>query len=200
MAKHLPFKRTLLIVAAMAATALALPSFASALSWGPIGTTHVLDSPDLEFTIHSGGGAFGAKCTASQLHLDVRSAADVTITNLGFPKDCHGTDLAADCTVTAKATKLDWTMTAPATDNIQIHGIHIDLFFEDEPPNTNCLFHQTNVTITGTLRGAVWDPAEHEITLGVGASGLVAHSIFGNNQEVTIFGTFRDTPQTLTLT
>jgi hypothetical protein len=203
MAKHLSCKRTLLIMAAVAATALAAPSFASAVSWGPIGTTHVLDSSDLEFTIHSSAlGPIGAVCTAAQLHLDVISATDVTITDLGFPEDCHGTDNAAGCTVTAKATRLHWTMTAPATDNIMIHGVHIDLRFETRPPagSASCLLNGGTITITGTLRGGVWDTQEHELTFRKPlATGLTAHSALGNNLPVTVSGTFRDTTQSLTL-
>ncbi|HEX5924547.1 MAG TPA: hypothetical protein VFY45_11990 [Baekduia sp.] len=203
MLKQPSCKRALLLVAAMTATLLAVPSLASASSWGPIGTTHVLDSTDLEFTFHTGSSSIGVLCTEAQLHVDVISSADVTITNLGFPQDCHGIDLAAGCTVTPKALRLHWTMTAPATDNIMIHGIHINWAYENKPPPaTSCPLLGLVLTTTGTVRGGIWDPAEHEITFKKpSATGLSTSSNTGGAPlPTTMSGTFRDTTQTLTLT
>lgn len=202
MFKQLACKRALLLVAAMAATALAAPSAASAASWGPIGSTHVLDSPNLEMTLDLIAFDVGVACTEAQLHVDIRSAADATVTNLGFPRDCHGTDLAVGCTATLRATKLHWNMTGPTTNNVMIHGVHIDIHFETRPPagSTPCLFDKDDFTVTGTLRGGVWDPTTHEITFNKAtATGLTVHSPIGNNDTVTFSGTFRDTQQTLTL-
>jgi hypothetical protein len=144
-----------------------------------------------------------AVMTATVLALPSFASSDVTITDLGFPEDCHGTDNAAGCTVTAKATKLHWTMTAPSTDNIMIHGIHIDLRFETRPPagDHNCtVLDGASFTITGTLRGGIWDTQEHELTFRKpSATGLTVHSALGNNIPVTVSGTFRDTSQGLTL-
>ena len=201
MLRQLCSKRFPLLAVIIAAAALALPSFASALSWGPVGTTHVLDSSDLEVTFHFTTGPIGVACTGAQLHVDVVSPSDVTVTNLLFPKDCHGTDGGTGCTVTAKATRLHWTMTGSTTTDIQIHGIHIDWLFETAPPPdpTPCPLAGVTITTTGTLRGGIWDHAEHELTFRKPTTTGLTSSGPSSVAPTTISGTFRDTTQSLTL-
>jgi hypothetical protein len=181
--------------------AMAAPSIASASSWGPINTTHVLDAPTLTFTAHMGfGSTYGWQCTNTQLDADVRNAADFTVTNSELPTDCRGTDSASSCTITMKATRLDWTITGDSPSNITIQGVHIDVRVETIPPGGGCFVRDTTpaLTVTGTLGGGTWNANEHAITFG-NATGLTAHNGSGNF-AVTVTGTFRDTTQTLTLT
>jgi hypothetical protein len=192
MLKKLSKKSFLLIGAAMVLAAFVMPSMASAVVWEPLGSEHTLDSSNLSFVV---GGALpaGSACAISQFTLDVRSTTTLTITSATFD-NCTGTGAnGTGCVTTAKATKLPWTATATSTDNIQIHGVHVDVSFA----SGNCTLVNNNVTLTGTLGGGTWDPLAHQVTFSAD-TGLTSHSALGS-APATVTGTIRDTQQTLTL-
>jgi hypothetical protein len=200
--KKLPKKGMLLFAGAMAVCALAMPTASPAASWGVIGSEHTFHSPDFSFsTTDPVLGAINTKCLESTLTVDVRNAAALTITNATFNRCTAGGIAIGDCTATPEATNLHWTATGVTTTNVQIHGVRIDVKFETIPgsdPDSCRNIRGTTILVTGTLTGGHWVSSLHEF-LFLGAEGLVAHSATGNNLPVTVFGTFRDTQQTLTL-
>jgi hypothetical protein len=197
-------KSVLLFAGAMTVCAFAMPSIASAASWGVIGSEHTLHSANLGFTADvTPIGAIGSSCAESTFTIDVRNAAALTITSATF-RNCTGFGGAVgDCTVTPVATNLPWTATGTTTSNIQINGVRIDVRFETKPGAAagSCAFvHNQDILVTGTLNSGVWDPAAHQVTYNQ-ATGLVGHNAqLGNNVPLTVTGTIRDTQQTLTLT
>jgi hypothetical protein len=192
-------KGVLLFAAAMALCAFVMPSVASAASWGVIGTEHTLDSPDVGFTSANAGG-ITSQCTSSSFTVDVRSAADLTITAARFGGLCTASGPGIGvCTATSQPTRLPWTATAITSTLIEIHGIHIDTTFEQTPGGLCAAAAVgTKLTITGTLTNADWDPVEHAVRLN-NAHGLVSHSVLGAASPIAATGTFRDTAQTLTV-
>jgi hypothetical protein len=196
---HLP--SSLLIAVAMVATcALAIPSMASATSWGPVNSTHTLTSSTLEFKTHlPGGQVAGWSCARADLHVHVRSTTDLGITQATFAT-CTGTDIAVNCIATSVGTRFPWTGTAPATNNISITGILVDLTYVNQPGNpTACpLTNQGLFTLTGNLTGGVWDAAAHQVTY-TNATGLDASFALSGTGPVTVTGTLRDATQTLLL-
>jgi hypothetical protein len=201
MLRKLSKRGVLLFVGVLALAAFVMPSAVSAASWGVVGSTHVLDSSNLQFLDPVvAGGAIGAICPESEFHVDVSSATVLTITRAVF-KNCMGTTSASSpCTVTLTATKLPWTVTAPSFTNIQIHNVNILALYENTPTTGggNCNLAGISVTLTGTLTGGVWDSTNHQVTYTV-ADGLTAHSAFGVNHEVFFTGTIKDTTQSLVL-
>ena len=199
-------KGVLLFAAAMAFCAFMMPAAASALSWGGVGTHHVLDSPNVGFTSTGAVGRIISSCTSSSFTSNVSSAANLEITATSFGGTCTASfpDLAATgvCNVTATGTSLPWTATARTTSDIQIHGVNIDVVF-DQTATTTCPAAVTGAAlrITGTLTGGAWtgnSANQHEIILQ-DEEGLVSHSALGNGVQVTARGTFRDTSQSLTV-
>jgi hypothetical protein len=199
-------KGVLLFVAAMALCAFAMPSMASASSWGVVQSHHTLDSTDLGF-INDGQG-IASQCTRSQFTSTVVSTAVVEIHNATFAgctANGAGTGL---CTATSTATNLPWTATAVSTSNIQIHGVNIDVTLENHPGGTACSAQGLTIKITGTLTGGEWtgnasNQREILFTTGTGAraaDGLVSHSALGNGLPITVTGTIRDTQNSLTVT
>jgi hypothetical protein len=199
-------KGVLLFVGAMALCAFALPSMASASSWGAVGSEHTLDSPNIGFTSHV--NQVSSSCSQSQFTADVRSTAALTITSASFT-GCTATGPAiGTCTATSKATNLPWTATAVSTNNIQIHSIHIDVGFENHPGSSTCAAAGVQFTITGTLTGARWTGnVRHGLDLeGLtgnpsSSDGLIAtSSLSAVPQPVTAGGTVFDTQNTLVVT
>jgi hypothetical protein len=175
------------------------PSMASAASWSPIGTTHQLFGTDVLFSAVPTplGAAAGSTCVASEFDSDVVSANTIVITDARF-KDCMGSGAAGNCTATVSSTGLPWTATATATSNVQIHGVNIDVLFENTPGNPNaCAAPGAKVLLTGTLTGASWQPATNQVQLA-GATGLTAHFLgFNTSSPTTVQGTIEDTAGTL---
>ena len=185
--------------AVVAVCAFALPSMASAASWGVVGSTHSLASSNLGLTAHSALGQLTSSCAMSTFHSNVGSASALVVTAVAL-SNCTSGGAAGDCTVTSTGTRFPWTVTGTTLTNIQIHGVHLDLRFETKPGSLpgSCIFHNIDVTLTGTLTGGVWDAAAHQVTFSA-APGLALHSVLGTS-IVTVSGTIRDTAQTLTLT
>jgi hypothetical protein len=191
----------LLFAAALAVTAFAAP-MASSASWAVVGTTHVLDSSNFSFLAGAPLNA-GASCAQSQFHADVRSAAALTITSATF-LGCTGTAGAVDCAVTMRATKLHWTGTALAENDIRIDGVFVDARFENKPGDPTGCALPTDVTLTGNLgtgqaSTATWSFINHQMSF-TSAPGLTAH--VGNaigSFAATVTATIRDTTQTLTI-
>jgi hypothetical protein len=175
MFKMVSKKSMLLLGAAMALCAFVLPSVASAASWSPVGTTDGrLDSANLGFSIPANGS--GWFCGATSFSVTVDSAAVATIANASFTQ-CSG-DLggAANCLVTAVGTNFPWRATAVATNNIQIHGVDIDVQFEG--PGGLCSSDGLLIRLTGTVTGAFFTPGSAGSTRRIdlaGSTGLVAH-------------------------
>jgi hypothetical protein len=187
----------LLFACAMAACALVMPSTASAASWGPVGSHHLLHSPDFRFQSPS-LGTITSSCPNLSFTFRVLSASDAQIST-AFSNVCtaDGTNIGA-CTVTWTATNLPWTATAVTTSNIQIHGIDMDFTYEQTPLGLCQTIAGLRIKITGTLTGGIWNASQHEITY-TNADGLTSHSALGNGVPITVSATFRDTQQTLTV-
>ncbi len=198
-------KVVLPFAAAMALCAFAMPSMVSASSWGPILSEHTLDGT-LGFI--NDPNAVTSDCAATQFTATVVSAAVIEITGASI-KSCtwagaSGGPLGGKCAVTSTGTGFPWTATAVTTSDIQIHGVDIDFTLAHQPGDATCNPNGLDVRITGTLRGGRWTGnATHEIDLPsgpTGASGLVGHTVLGNNLPFTLTGTIVDTQQTLTVT
>jgi hypothetical protein len=194
-------KSAVLFGGALAICAFAVP-MASGASWAVVGTTHVLASSDLSFTATNAGGvSLGSQCLDSEFHADVTSASVLTITGAAF-RNCMGTLVAGNCTTTATAQNLPWTATAVTTTNIQIHGIDVNVAFENTPGNpTACAINGATSRLTGTLTGGSWDPssvgANRRVTFNH-ASGLTSHSVaLAGPTAAFVTGAFRDTAATL---
>jgi len=139
-------------------------------------------------------------CNQVQATLDVVSTAVVEITGITF-RNCTAAGGAAgtDCTVTATGTNFPWTATARTTNDIQIHGVNIDITFE-QPLGGGATCGAAagqRFQVTGTLTGGRWTGnATHEIDFPNSGAGLVSHSALGLNSPITPTGT----QQTLTVT
>jgi hypothetical protein len=197
--KKFSTKSTLLFAAAMAVCAFAMPSMASAASWGVIGTEHTLHSPNYGYINHA--SAVTSSCTNSTFTVDVASSANLEITTANF-RDCTTSGPAVgDCRTTTVATNLPWTATAVTTSNIQIHGIRIDVFLEDLPTGNTCSADGINLLVTGTTTLGRWTgngAGQHSMDLN-GGPGLSQHSALGNGTPQTVNGLIRDTQQTLVI-
>jgi hypothetical protein len=202
--QKLPKKSVLLFGAVLAVCAFAAP-MASAASWSAVGTNHTLTSHNFSFSQALGGGlVIAASCSSTSLTTGVTSATLLTITSGTF-SNCSGSGLGAGCTLTLTGTKFPWTVTAPTTTSIQIHGIHIDWRYETRPGGAtpcNALVHNQSFTLTGTLTGGAWDASsiglDRRITF-INASGLISHSQFANGAPTLVNGTFGDPGGTLNL-
>jgi hypothetical protein len=187
-------KGVLLFVGALAVCAFAMPSMASAASWGVIGTHHVLDGP-VGFTA---AGGLESNCTSNSFTSRVDNAGNLTITTATFGGLCTSSvpALGADCTTTARGTGFPWRATPRTTTLIDLHDVHIDIRFEDMPGRAGSCgpLANTNSTLTGTLTNGHWNPATRTVSWN-GASGL--HSSTAG--PVLVFGTVRDTQQSLTV-
>ena len=196
-------KGVLLFAGAMAACAFAMPSMASASSWGTIGTHHTLTSTDIGFSSDVTGTT--SMCTSASFTARVVSTAIVEITTGTFA-GCTlvAPALVATCTATWAGTSFPWTATAVTTSNVQIHGVNIDVYLESTataPGDCGGLGGQT-LKITGTLTNAKWlGNATHQIELD-GSHGLRSHAsaAFGGTSAITLTGTITDMQETLTVT
>ncbi len=189
----------------MVVTAFALPSVASAGSWGTIGTAHTLDSSTFSFTAHFFPAApfFSAvtfSCTQTQLATDVTSAGVLTVTGATFT-GCTASGTGSDCTATMSATGVPWQATGITTTNVQIHGFNINMEVDTLPGASPppCAIQGMRATVTGTLTGGTWNASTHQFAY-VNADGVTTHVPALGPWRTTVSGTFRDTSQTLTLT
>jgi hypothetical protein len=197
--KRLRHVTILLFGGVLAACALAAPPMASAASWGPLGSTHVLTSSNLRFDAHVPNvGIGGVFCTGSQLHAEVRDGLNLIVTGASFGT-CHGTGVATNCTPTMRATSLPWNVTGLTTSNVTIDGMRFDIHFETSPGAPASCIAPSPVTLTGTLGSGTWIAPTHVVSF-VNATGLTAHIPGFGPAVTTTSGTFRDISQTLTLT
>ena len=197
-------KVVLLFAGVLALGAFVMPSLASASSWGAVGSHHVLTSSNIGFLTHTAAlGQITSRCTASSFTFRVISTADAQITSGTFGGNCTWSGPGiGDCTVTMALTGLPWTATAVTTSNIQIHGVDIDLTFE-QPPAGGCVnFPGQRLRITGTLTGGQWlgnGAGQHGIEFD-NDHGLASHSAALGTSQLTVSGTFTDETHSLTLT
>jgi hypothetical protein len=191
-------KGVLLFVGAMAVCAFVMPSMASAASWGPIGLHTVLDSPDIGFT--STSPTFGpvvSSCTRSSFTANVVSATNLNISTASFGGHCTWVFplVSATCTATLVSTGLPWRATAVTTSNIQIHGVSIDLLFENTPGNPQCgaVTGQAG-SIAGTLTSGRWtgNAAGQREVIFSNAEGLSVTTA-GSTTPLTTRGTIGST-------
>ena len=187
-------QRGLLLFGVMLVVCVFVPSMASAASWSPIGVTRQLFSSNLAFTA-TGAVQAGSICNASEFDADVVSANTIEITSGVFTR-CHGQFAAVNCTVTPQGTNFPWTATATSTTNLQIHGVNVDVLFENTVGNpTPCALLGVKLLLTGTLTGGAWDPASNSIEL-THDHGLADHQIVpagGGTAQAFVTGTIRDT-------
>jgi hypothetical protein len=201
MLKKMSKKGVLLFAGVLAFAAFAMPSMASAASWGVVGSTHVLDSPNLQFvdTNASLGGA-GSTCGVNQFHTVVSSSSVLTVTATNF-SNCMGLGAAVNCTTTPTGTSFPWSATGVTTTNIQLSKVHVTVIFENTPGNATACALPGAVTLSGTLASpgkTHWDALAHQVTT-LAATGLVANTSLTTGDSTTISGTLRDTSQTLVL-
>jgi hypothetical protein len=198
--KKLSKKAALLFAAAMALCAFTMPSIASALSWGPATSRHTLDSPNLGFTTTTAIGALSSQCSRSSFTSQVTSTQILEITTGSFGGCTWSGPNIGDCTATTVGTKFPWTATAVTTSNIQIHGVFIDVSFEQVPGQSNCQnIAGASLTFTGTLTGGNWTGnASHSLDLS-NAPGLVSHGFLGNGAALAWRGLITDTANSLTV-
>ena len=171
-----------------------VPSLASAASWIPSGsTTHQLFSSNLAFTATALGTQIGGACNASEFDGDVVSANTVEITSGVFTR-CHGLLATANCTLTPVGTNFPWTATATSTTNVQIHGVNVDVLYENTPGAGACPLLGAKFQWTGTLTGGAWNPATNTLELQHD-DGLTQHGIVPASATAPLFitGTIRDT-------
>jgi hypothetical protein len=188
-------KSMLLFAAVLSLSAFALPSMASATSWGPLGTAHTLTSTNLAFTVPA--VAAGSICTNSRFHADVAAVASTTLTITAATfAGCTGTGSAGTgCTATATATNLDWAATGISTSNVTIDRVDVDVVFAG-----SCMVSGSSVRVTGNLAGGVFTTAGHEVVYtNATGTGLTAHIPGLGSFPATVSGTIRDDQQTLTL-
>jgi hypothetical protein len=178
MLKMVSKKSMLLLGAVLALCAFVLPSVASAASWTPVGTTDGrIHSNNLGFSIMA--TTSGAFCTSTAFSVTVDSALVATITGASF-ENCHGDrGTSVGCTMTMAGTNFPWRMTAVATNNIQIHGIDIDISIEQTPGTLGeCVLQNTNLRVTGTATASFTPGPAGDRTIdftGGPAGALVVH-------------------------
>jgi hypothetical protein len=199
--KKLPQKGVLLFGVVLAVCAFVGPSMASAASWAGAGT-HQLLSTNLAFTNNFGGTLIGWTCAQSTVDFSVTNAGDAAVIGSRFT-NCRGVTAAVvNCTLTTTGSNFPWTATATTTTNLQIHNIHWNQLWENQPANpTACALNGLQLTYTGTLTGGSWDPssvpANKRLTFN-NADGLTGHpNNGGGSQQVLMTGTFRDLAGTL---
>jgi hypothetical protein len=200
-------KGVCLFAAAMALCAFVMPSMASASSWGIVGSHHALDSPNLGFT-HTFPiiGALTTSCTRSSFTANVSSTRNLEIVTATFGGLCTwvGPSIGT-CTATTVGTRFPWTATAVTTENIQLHGVHLDVFLEDVPGlESSCrTINGSALSITGTLSTGRWTGngiGQHALDFSE-AEGLVYHwPALGSSGPMTIRGFITETQQTLIVT
>ena len=201
--KKFPKKGVLLFAGAMAVCAFAMPSMASASSWGVVGSHHTLTSTNLGFSSDVIGST--TMCTSASFTARVTSAANLEITTATFTGcTLAAPALGATCTTTWTGTSFPWTATAVTTSNIQIHGVNIDVFHENHPGGGSC-GALTGITsrITGTLSSARWHGNTGGRTIELaGSTGLVSHgpAAIGGTSAITPTGTITDVNESLTVT
>jgi hypothetical protein len=200
MLKKLSKKGALLFVGGLLA-AFVMPSMASAASWGTVGSTHVLDSPNLFIndTNPALGGA-GWSCAVNQLHSVVNSVSVLTVTATTF-SGCMGIGAAVNCTVTERGTGFPWVASGVSTTNIQIGNFHVTLIYENTPGNATACSLPGDQTVFGTLASpnrTHWDSIAHQLTF-LAATGLQFNTSLTTGDSSTFSGTLRDTSQTLVL-
>jgi hypothetical protein len=197
-------KGVLLFAGAMAVCAFVMPSMASAASWGPVGLSTVLHSSNIGFTSTSPVfGRVSSSCTRSSFTAHVVTATNLNITTASFGGHCIGVfpDVAnaPTCTATTNTTLLPWRGTAVTTSDIEIHGINIDITFENTPGNTSCSASPVNdskVLITGRLTGGQWNGnavGQRSVTFA-NDPGLIAHALgTATTSQALVSGTIAST-------
>jgi hypothetical protein len=184
-----------LFASAMAVCAFVLPSVASAASWGPIGgTDHVLDAPNSGFLSNILGSGVTSQCTSSSFTAVVSSPVSMQFRAGSFGGLCTASGASiGDCTMTWQPTGFPWLATAVTTSNLQIHGVRIDVTFEDMPlrPGSCTNVSGAKLTITGTVGGGNYTgPGRLDFN---NAEGMSSHSALGNDSPITWRGLFVDT-------
>jgi hypothetical protein len=186
-------KGVLHFAAMMTLCAFMMPSMASASSWGPVGTEHRLDS-NIGFVADALSAS--SMCANAQFTVNVVSTTVIEITGVSFIGCTVASTnaLVGTCTLTASGTSLPWTATAVSTSNIQIHGVNINAFLENEPGSTACSASGQPLKITGTLSNASWlgNTNDPRIELS-GSTGLVFHNPALGTSPITSTGTLTDT-------
>ncbi|HEX5925919.1 MAG TPA: hypothetical protein VFY45_18970, partial [Baekduia sp.] len=174
------------------------PSMASAASWSGLGT-HQLLSTNLSFVGGVAPSNVGWNCAQSTFDTSVTNGADAAVIGTRF-SNCRGFPGTASgsCTVTPTGSGFPWTATATATDNIQIHNIHVNMAFEALPGTaaSECLTFGLQITLTGTLTGGSWNISPREI-LFTSAHGLTGHGNNGATLPALVSGTIRDIANSL---
>jgi hypothetical protein len=183
----------------LAVCALAAPSMASAASWGPLASPHLLTSTNFRLDAHVPDlGVGGVVCTHVTMPSAVRDGTRLTVTSATFA-NCHGTGLAGDCTPTLQSTNHPWTATGHSLANVTIDGVRIVIQFENRPATGLGCSLPSPVTATGRLDGGFWSIGAHQVHFSTD-TGLTAHIPgFATPGIVTATATLRDATQTLTL-
>ncbi len=175
MLKMVSKKSMLLLGVVMALCAFVLPSVASAASWTGSGN---IDSGDLGFSSAAIGS--GWACTATSFSVTVHNGAVATITGGAF-RNCHGKlGSGVGCTLTWTGTGFPWRATPVTTSNIQIHGVDIDVSFEQTPGTlAECGTQGAQLRLQGTVTASFTPNAtpasrRFDFTGATGLTGTIA--------------------------
>jgi hypothetical protein len=184
--KRFSKKSVVLFAGVMAVCAFAVPSMASAATWGPVGgNDQVLTSTNLGFITDAAVPA-GSSCATASFTTTVTATA-LDITSATFV-NCTGVGATANCTATPAAQNLPWTAT-PGTP-VVIDRVHVRVLFEHKPGGASCAANGGAATLTGTLGGGVWSNATRTLELA-SATGTTSH-FGGASSPATVNGTITD--------
>jgi hypothetical protein len=182
-------KSTILIAAITAMAALAVPSMASAVVWGPVNTNQSLDATNVNYSEYGGYGLTWT-CATQHLGVHVRTPASSTldITSASW-SGCVGTGTSATINFTMTPTGLPWTATATSTSVITF-PVHVQL---SRAPNWVS-------NIDGTMNLGTWNASTHTVTFSSANPGSM-YEYFQGVQVARIFawGSWHNPTNTLTL-
>jgi len=181
-------KGLLLFVSALAVSAFAMPSLASAVTFDGPGD-HVLSSANLGFSTTIQGNA-GSSCSTSHFTVTVSaSGATATVDSATFT-GCTGTGAVAGIPTDVVATNFPWEITTLGSPgNFVIDGVHVNA--------TITTTGNPIVTLEGNLNGA-FNNTTNTATFA-SSTGLTATSPLGNS-AATVTGTLTDNQHTLRIT
>jgi hypothetical protein len=179
-------KSALLFASIMALAAFAMPSMASAATWGPNTFNHTLTGSFIPTTVLTNSNFI---CNSSLVvHARVPASSTLDITSATF-SSCHGNvGIGADCNVTAVASGLPWTANGTSTSDVQINITDIAATYSNDPAHPGqCTVIGRVAHLSGTLTGGAWTAANHKVTYA-SDPGLSSNDGFGTKVVQTTWG------------
>jgi hypothetical protein len=192
-------KKFALLASLAALVAFAAPATASAVVWGPAGTTSALDSPGAVSKVYFTMSATNItwSCSGHHLGLSVRKPASSTldVTSATY-SGCAGEGVIVNCTVTQTATSLPWTMQAASLTDVQFNVGKVNVKFTNTPGNpTACPWNGVELSFSGTVTGGKWNSTAHSVSYEA-APGLWSPEA---SEKIKMSATLKNNAGTLTL-